>query len=92
MRRVVKEFQAPFVFPLTATLRDLSLFLYLLLFLTLSPCHFGVNPAVSGSRVGRAQEGGGVDLAVAYYTAKTFLISTPPPENVKRIATYVRPN
>lgn len=38
------------------------------------------------------KKGGGLDPAVAYYAAKTFLISTPPAENVKCIATCVRPS
>lgn len=51
--------------------------------------------ATEGSRVGGAQERRRLDLtraSVAYYSAKTFLISTPPYENVKCIATYVRTN
>lgn len=46
----LKEFQVPFVLPLTATLRDLSLLLYLLLFLALSAVPFRrVNPAAAAA-------------------------------------------
>lgn len=50
-----------------------------------------VNPAASDQESVGRKKGGRLDPAVAYYAAKTFLISTPPPENVKCIATYVRP-
>lgn len=96
---VVKEFQAPFVsFSFSPSLfeshtpalpRGNSFYTFYYFSRCIAPFR-SVNLAGGfriKSRWRKKKEA--LDLAVAYYAAKTFLISTPPLENVKCITTYV---